>query len=32
VTFGLNERIAARLNETGCNTADLERELAAARK
>ncbi len=32
VTFGLNERISARLNETGCNSADLERELAAARK
>jgi len=32
VTFGLNERIAARLNETGCNTAELERELAAVKK
>ncbi len=32
VAFGLNERILARLNETGCNTAELERKLADLRK
>ena len=32
VTFGLNERITARLNATGSNTAELEHELADAKK
>ena len=32
VAFGLNDRIAARINETGSNTAELEEELAAEKK
>lgn len=31
VTFGLNERIVAKINEAGCTTAELEKKIADAK-